>query len=65
MTCEDPPSFKTPKSDEVNWRACRTMPTSAARRPPPPSERPALPGPPMGRYKPTNLAKVGLTLSDS
>ncbi|KAJ5195647.1 hypothetical protein N7498_009085 [Penicillium cinerascens] len=30
-----------------------------------PSKHPALPDPLMGRYKPTNLAKVGLTLSDS
>jgi hypothetical protein len=30
-----------------------------------PSKRPALPGQLMGGVKPTNLAKVGLTLSDS
>ena len=31
----------------------------------PPSKRPGLPDPLMGGVKPTNLAKVGLTLSDS
>ncbi|KAJ5741218.1 hypothetical protein N7511_005071 [Penicillium nucicola] len=30
-----------------------------------PSKRPGLPDPLMGGVKPTNLAKVGLTLSDS
>lgn len=36
-----------------------------ARHPAPPSKRPALPDQVMGGVKPTNLAKVGLTLSDS
>ena len=36
-----------------------------AHGPAPPSKRPALPGQVMGGVKPTNLAKVGLTLSDS
>ena len=46
----------------ANWLHAMEM---GEKRDGPPSKRPALPDPLMGGVKPTNLAKVGLTLSDS